>query len=378
MQNSDANSDVNSPSQTSSKRLVFCITELDPGGAEKALVRIAVGLKDLGWDVSVVSLRDAGVMAQPLHAAGIPVTALKCGWFGDVRAVYRLTRHLIASPPEILLCFLHQANIVGRIVGRWLKLPRVVSGIRVADSRRWIIWSDRLTRRLVDHYVAVSDAVAELHSRLCGIPSSKISAIPNGVDLPAEPSRRVVLGSPSSFRILYVGRLTAQKSPQTLVEAFCRLSDGVRTATTLDFIGDGPQRSAMTRLIQQRGLSDRVRLLGHRDDVADFLQAADLLVLPSIWEGLPNVVLEAMAHRLPVVASDVDGVRDLIRDKDTGWLVPPGQPDDLAATITQVLQSPQLRAEVAENAFAMVKENFTWDAAIRKYDGLLCRLMKSD
>ena len=109
--------------------VTFCITELDPGGAERALVRIAVGLRELGWEVNVVSLRDAGSLASPLRAADIPVRALECGGFLDIRAVLRLRQVLKEQQTRLLVCFLHQANIVGRIAGRLAGVPVVVSGI---------------------------------------------------------------------------------------------------------------------------------------------------------------------------------------------------------------------------------------------------------
>ncbi len=360
---------------SAASHVIFCITELDIGGAEKALVRIAIGLKELGWNVSVVSLRDRGLMAEPLEAADIPVTALECGWFGDMRAIVRLSRHLRQHRPAMLVCFLHQANIVGRIAGRWQKISRVLSGVRVGDARRWVVWTDRLTRGLVDHYIAVSDSVARLHAKLCHISPSSITAIPNGVDLPEHVRSGAERSSASGHRILYVGRLTVQKSPEALIEAFLRLPPALQDSTTVDVVGDGPQRDSLTRLIQQHGLQNRITLHGHRDDVPRFMSSADVLVLPSRWEGLPNVVLEAMAHGLPVIASAVDGVNDLIRHNETGWLVDqPASAVAFAETIAKVLQAPEQRAEVSRRGLAMVTNDFTWDAAIHRYNELLRRL----
>ena len=279
-------------SETSKKpgKLTLCITELDVGGAEKALVRIAIGLKNLGWEIDVVSVRDRGPLAQKLEEADIPVAALHCRGLLDVRAIFRLTRHLKKCRSTILMCFLHQANLAGRFAARLTGVKVCISGIRVADRRWQVVWTDRLTRWLVDHYVAVSQNVADEHSRLCRISSKKITAISNGVeiDLP-KPSHES--SNENRNRILFVGRLTPQKAPIDLLDAYQRLPQDLRQTTQLTFVGEGPQRSLLEARIQELDLQGHVELVGQSDDVPKFLATADLFVLPSKWEGLPNAAL---------------------------------------------------------------------------------------
>ncbi len=355
-------------------KVMFCVPELDPGGAEKALVRVASGLHQHGWSVSVVSLRDAGSLTCQLKSADIPVTALHCGGFIDFRAVFRLRRVLCRQQPQLLVCFLHQANIVGRIAAWLAGVHIVVSGIRVADRRKWVIWTDWLTCGLTRKYVAVSRHVADVHTRLCRISPDKMTVIRNGVDIPKHRPIRIKHGN-SQFRVLFVGRLAKQKQPMNLVHAIAAMPDELRNRTIVDFVGEGDLRCDLERQISTAGLTNRIHLRGYQSNVTDWMAHADVLALPSAWEGLPNAVLEAMACGLPVVASGVDGVAEIIESGVTGWLVPPGDVMALAAVLTQVANDWETRRAVADRAFEAVQHRFLWDSAIDGFDEVLTDLL---
>lgn len=364
-------------SQGAASTVTLCINELDPGGAERALVRIANGLLDRGWRVNVVSLRNAGHLSGQLEAAGISVTALGCGGFVDVRAIFRLRRVLRRQRPDVLVCFLHQANIVGRLSGWLAGVRAVVSGIRVADRRKWVIWTDRLTRGLTRKYVAVSQHVADVHGWLCGLGEERIMVIRNGVDIPDPPPIRIDRDD-SERRILFVGRLTEQKRPQNLVNAVAAMAVQPGKSVVVDFLGDGELRSELQQLIFATGLSGCVRLHGYQSNVAEWMAQADVLALPSAWEGLPNVVLEAMAHGLPVIATNVDGVPEIIEHGVTGWIIPPDDVAALTDALTNLLADINGRRLVANRAFDVVQQHFRWDTAVEAFDGLLSGLITAE
>ena len=247
-------------------RLTMAITELDVGGAERAFVQIASACKQKGWVVNVISLRDAGLLAEPLRQAGISVEALNCGGVTDVRAIGRMTRVLKESPPSVLLTFLNQANIVGRLAAKRAGVTAVVSGIRVAD-RRWIVRiPEVMTKRLVTHYVAVSRSVADVHCQLCGIEPDRMDVIYNGVDLPgidgATAIPRSELGCNEDDQlILCVGRLSEQKAPLSIIEAFDelrRLDPTGFSRRKLLFLGDGPLRPTLEKQIRNKQLENHV------------------------------------------------------------------------------------------------------------------------
>ena len=348
--------------------VTFCITELDVGGAEKALVRIAIGLQQRGWTVRVISLRDSGPMTASLEDAGISVTSLNCGSFADVRSYFRLKTAIQTSKLDVLVCFLHQANIYGRLVAHRLKIP-VISGVRVADRRKWIVWTERLTKSYVTHYIAVSKHVAETHSRLCGIQSDRISSISNGVDAIAVKTPRTEDDGTGEahYQILFVGRLTRQKAPMDLLSAFNALPANLRATSSLTFAGEGELAGQIEATVLRLGLTNKVNLIGQCDDPVALMAESTLLVLPSLWEGMPNVVLEAMAAGLPVVATDVDGTRELIDHRINGWLVAPGQPAELCTAIQEALENRQQRLRFAAVSQVLAVERFSWNQACQAY-----------
>lgn len=347
--------------------VTFCITELDVGGAEKALVRIAIGLQDLGWTVRVISLRDAGPMTGKLEEAGIPVTALNCGSFADVRTYFRLKAEIKNNRPDVLVSFLHQANIYGRLVASRLKLP-VVSGVRVADRRKFIAWTERLTKSCVTHYIAVSEHVAKTHASLCRIADNRISAITNGVDIiGVKDSVATSESTDHRFQLLFVGRLTRQKDPLTLLNAFDALPTELKAVSSLNYAGEGELRGDLEARITELGLSERVKLLGQCQNPTQLMTQSTLLVLPSLWEGMPNVVLEAMAAGLPIVATDVDGTRELITDQINGWLVPPSDFGRLCDAIRNALENEGQRSEFAKTSQVIAAERFSWNRIFGEY-----------
>lgn len=367
----------------------MAITELDVGGAERAFVRIAIGLKSLGWCVRVISLRDAGLLAEPLLQAGISVEALRCGGAADFRAINRMKLALLQHPPAVLLTFLHQANIVGRMAAKRAGVRTVVCGIRVADRRWSVSIPEWLTKRHVRQYVAVSRSVAQIHRDTCGIAAEKIKTIYNGVDLKnideavAVP-RCELRCDDDDHLILSVGRLRPQKAPLDVVEAFDalrRLDPPGHAHRKLVLVGDGPLQPAVEKLIRKKGLEDHVRLLGWRTDVASIMKAATVLVLASKWEGLPNVILESQAAGLPVVASAVDGCLEVIDDGQTGRLFPPGDTQRLAQILQELVGSKNdsfdapraTLARLAANARAFAA-HFSWEKCIAEYDALLRKL----
>ena len=351
--------------------LALCINELDRGGAEKALVRIACGLQALGWPVTVISLRERGPLAEPLEAAGIPVHALECRGMADLRTLGRLKHRLRQIKPAVLLTFLHQAGFWGRLAARGARVGITVCGIRVADRRHWVRWTDRLTRSRVDHYIAVSEHVARTHAKLCGIPPDRISSIPNGIDCGNESSLQ---DRREPARILFLGRLTRQKDPLTLLQAWRSMPDKLRNASELHFVGHG-DLSAKLRAAITAEEQDRICFHGHQPDVTEFLQQSTMLVLPSLWEGMPNAVLEAMAAKLPVIATQVDGTQELIPDSRFGWLVPPGDVKSLSAAMTEALRNPQERISRAAAALERVQTEFSWEQVVQQYDQQLSQLI---
>ncbi len=211
-----------------------------------------------------------------------------------------------------------------------------------------------------------------------GLPSEKLTVIPNAIPIEdfaatADPALRSELagGTPRPV-VLSVARLDPQKGECYLLEAAVQIPEAVFV-----LVGDGPQRSALESQAAALGLTERVRFLGRRSDVPALLAACDLFVLPSLYEGLPLSVLEAMAARRPVVATDIAGTREAVRDGITGLLVPPADPGALARALRRLLGDPSLGAALTSAAYDRMQVEYSAATMVKRvtqvYEMLLPR-----
>ena len=365
-------------------RIAFCITDLDPGGAERALVQLVTRLDRSAWEPAVFCLSKPGSLVSDLEQAKIPVTCYGASrsWHAG-RVFLSLRKNLREWQPRLLQTFLFHANFLGRLAGRSAGVPCIVSGLRVAERRsRGHLVLDRWTNSLVAANVCVSRSVAEFSVKAGGLLPSKVPVIHNGVDAEkfavAAPVSLASLGIPPGARvILTVGRLDPQKGLLVLLDSAKSL---VAEFPELHFllVGEGPQRSELETGIRHRGLSGRVHLAGWRADVPQLLKAATIFVLPSLWEGLPNVVLEAMAAGVPVICSRVEGAEELIDANRTGLLVDPGSPTELQPSIRQLLREPERADQLARAARETVRLEFTWEQMAARYQTLYRQLLSAD
>jgi glycosyltransferase involved in cell wall biosynthesis len=368
------------PSETPPTRIAFCITDLDAGGAERALVQIVTRLDRRRWEPHVFCLDAGGVLVTELRSAGIDVVCLGAHRPRDFLVVWPLYRRLAALRPAILQTFLFHANIVGRLAGAAARVPAIVSGIRVAEKRsRTRLWIDRMTDRLVTAHVCVSRDVADFSANHGGLPSEKMQVIPNGVDFErfanAAPTDLTQFGVPRGSRVLlFVGRLDPQKGPLQLLEAASELfADQADLHVVM--VGDGPLASELREWTRARKLQSRVHFAGRQEDIAGLMRAADLFVLPSQWEGLPNVVLEAMAAGTPIVATAAEGVRDLLGEGKLGVVVPLNGEPRLPEAIRNAFREKELRRETAVKAQGIVQEKFTWPQVVANYEHFYAEIL---
>ena len=353
--------------------VAFCITELDRGGAERALSQLVLGLNRDEWSPRVFCLGPRGHFADVIEAGGVTVECFDAsGVMSLPRVLLRLTLALRRFRPSVLQTFLFHANIVGRVAGRLARVPRIVSGIRVAERRsRWYGRIDRWTNWLVDHNVCVSQGVVDFAANETGLSRRKLSVIPNGVEYEAfasaTPADLTQFGVPKDSPVcITVGRLEQQKGIDVLLDAAARVKVDHPDCHFL-IVGDGRDRAALQARAVELGLAATTHFTGLRADVPNLLAAATLFVLPSRWEGMANALLEAMASGLPVVATAVEGSSELVRSGKTGLLVPAGTSVELATAIGGVLAAPCHSREMALAAQSTVKSVYTTDAAVRAY-----------
>ena len=233
----------------------------------------------------------------------------------------------------------------------------------------------RLARACVDRYIAVSEEVARRLRARFRVPDSRLQVVRNGIDVdrycrPTDPELRQSLRAGTRAVVLTVARLDPQKGHEHLLAAAAELPDA-----DFVFAGDGPERRRLEAMARALGVADRVRFLGHRRDVPDLLAACDVFVLPSLYEGLPLSVLEAMAAGKPVVATGVGGTDEAVVDGSSGLLVRPASPAALVTAIRALLGDPVLARRLAETGQARARQEFSAARMVREvagvYDDLL-------
>jgi glycosyltransferase involved in cell wall biosynthesis len=312
---------TSSDPEFSPRPLALVITELEPGGAERCLVELAARIDRSRFSPVVYSLGPRPVESKLALAARLGEAQIPTHFLGLTKpweyfaAVRRLAEMLREQRAEIMQSFLFHANVVGTGAARVAGVPHVVTGIRVADPRWWRTALERAATAHADRFVCVSQSVAEF-TRRRGFDSEKLVVIPNGVDLPrwknARPADLPAMGLPPGRRLLlYVGRLDQQKGLDRFFRELPAVFDELPEHDLL-LAGEGKQRASLERLTGWLGIASRIHFAGWQADVPSIIAAAELVVLPSRWEGMPNVVLEAMAAGKPVIATQAEGTVELL------------------------------------------------------------------
>jgi glycosyltransferase involved in cell wall biosynthesis len=326
-------------------------------GTETRLAEVARGLRDRGWRVQIVSLLPRGEVADDLAGEGFETAELGITSPTTLApAAARLRRLLAAFAPDVIHTALVHANVLGRLVGRSLGVP-VVSGYQMAtEVGPWRSLADRLTAPLAAGHIAVSEAAARWAMNN-GVPRRAIDVVPIGKRAAAAGDRAAIRGElriPAGATVIgYVGRLTAIKDPLTLAAA----ADIVSGEPWLLLVGDGDQRPALEG-------RPRTVFTGVVRDPSQYLAAMDVFAMASRSEGMPGALVEAMSAGLPVVATNVGGIPEVVTDGVDGLLVPPSDPDALAGAIESALGSPELGRAAAHTA----RTRFSLDAMLDGYE----------
>lgn len=372
-----------SDSMSPPHRIAFGITELDPGGAERMLVELVSRLDRAEWTPRVYCLGPEAHYARVLRERQVDVVCFSArGWTSAPRVLRAWTRDLKSFRPEILDNWLFHASLLGRFAGRRAGVPHVLSQVRVAERRNtWHGRLDRWTNTLVERNVCVSRGVAEFMEQRVGLDPRKTVVIPNAIDPEpyqnARPADLTPLGIPPGSPVLItIGRLEPQKGIDVLLDA---AAIALRQFADVHFliVGDGPDRQSLEQRSQQLGIAANVHWAGRRSDVPNLLAASTGLVLPSRWEGMPNVVLEAMAVGKPVVATDVEGVCELVRPDINGWVVAKENPQALAESLIRLLSNPQASAKMGCESQSIVANEFAMEGFVQNHITLWRNLLSA-
>ena len=370
-------------------KILYIITSSGIGGAERILYYTATGLDYNKYDISICSLKKKGEIAGDLEKQGIEVCCLHLGgrerflgWLSSIITLIWLFPYLIRIRPTIVHSFLFRANILARIAGYLTGVPIVISSVRVmGGEKRYFHYIEKITSFMVDHYVAVSESVKRYIIDKSKISAEKISVIYNGVNIKSqddlhEQNVRMPFKIEDEDRILMtVGRLHEQKGHYYLVKAISKVQKEFPKVKLL-VIGEGEEENNLKKLVKSLDLTNEVIFIGLSSDIEEILPMAELFLLPSLWEGLPNVLLEAMAAGKPVIATEVGGVPELVIHGETGMLVPHKDSDALACAIADLLKNRLKARRMGETGRIRAEEHFSIQKMIEKTESLYQELLR--
>jgi glycosyltransferase involved in cell wall biosynthesis len=348
------------------RRILLLITDLRLGGTPTVVRQLAVRLNnDPDFHVHVACLDRWGPVADQLRDRGIPVTALNARSVLDFTIVFRLIRLIRRENIDTVFSFLIHANAVAAIASFFVRDVRFLQSIQTTQpSPRWHWIVQRTIRNAAERIVVPSLSVADAAKQWSAVEEERILVISNAVeieDFAAKP--REISGK----RIGFIGRLDPIKRIEDLVIALSLLPADY----TLDIFGEGIQRSQILSEISRLGLQGRALLHGEIAGSAQALRKIDVLVLSSDAEGFGLVLIEAMAAGVPVIGTNVSGIRDVIEDGASGLLVPPRNPRALANAIEKILTDPLLAGKLVTGGIDRVRKNYDWSVLIDSYRNLL-------
>jgi len=364
-------------------RVVHIIDDLGAGGAQRQLVELLLGADQEYFDHRVCSLSsERAARAQLLADRGFAIAYVAQRGRLDLRAGVRLLRYLRANRPEIVQTWLFTADLYGRVTARLSRAPVVISSVRSTDPAkpRHHVWADRLLDHWTDRFIVNARSVGQRLEERERVDPGRIVVIYNGVDTVrfargGDPTAvRKNLGWSRNHEVVgFVGRMRPEKRADLFVSAAARVHARRPSARFL-IVGGGPEQGSVERQIDDLGLGRVVAIIPFQLDVVPVFRALDVLVSPSDFEGCSNVILEAMASRVPVVATDVGGNRELIGETD-GRLVPANDPAALADMVEETLADPQGRRARAASAERRARDQFSLERMVGEHEALYRELL---
>jgi glycosyltransferase involved in cell wall biosynthesis len=363
-------------------RVVYLAHAFMVGGAEEMVLNLVRHLPPR-FEPMVCCINQPGPIGEEIRKTGAPfaVLGLTPGWRrpGDVR---RIGRYLRETQPTIVHTFLLTASLYGRLAAILTRVPVVIgTEVNIYERKQPLhALAERLLMAGTSRVIASADSVRDFYIKQIHAAPQKVDVVYNAVDwnqLQTTATRDVLRRSlgllPDAQVAGIIARLTEQKGHRYLLEALA--STPSLANVQLLVIGDGDLRESLVQDARARGLERRVHFLGARRDLGDLLAAMDVFVLPSLWEGLPLSMILAMGAGLPIVATAVAGVPEVVEEGRTGLLVPPADAAALGAALARVFGDAAFAQRMGREARASVLPRFGVDGYVRSIAGLYDRLL---
>ena len=355
------------------------VLSLEYGGLEKVVINLAERLDREKFHTSICCLDKLGELAEEAKEKGIKVVMVKRRPGIDFFLPFRLA-HILKKERVNLLHTHNMGPLFYGSLAAWLARVPIVLNTRHGRERKigsqWI-W------RLNNEIITISEDAKKELSISNRINSEKIRVIYNGIETKQYITKtniykvKKVLNINSTLVIGTVARLSPEKDQFTLLEAFSKIAQMV-DSVKLVIVGDGILRQELERRSKSLGIKDKVLFLGFRQNISEILSIFDVFVLSSLTEGIPLTLLEAMAAGKPVVATNVGGNPEVVVDGETGFLVPPKNPEKMAEAIITLLKNEELAMKMGEAGRKRVEEKFSLERMVREYEEIYRNLLKYD
>ncbi len=365
-------------------RILFVVNGFAIGGGELKLLELISEMKrryPTKYRIVVASVGQSGPLEEKFRKVTDRTEIFFKRHTYDVRQILGLIRLIQEERIQLIQTTLFYADILGTLAG-------ILTGIRNVNS--WEVYTEqysfkqkcayRLASKWLSAIVAVSDATRKKMIQQYHLPEAKVRTIHYGIDVKKFLGKnpryiREELGIPKNTIVFgTIARFTEQKGHRYLIQAIPKLIQHFPHVLFL-WVGDGPLRPSLIQLAQDHNILSYIQILGFRKDVDALLHAMDIFVLPSLYEGFPNAVLEAMVCGKPVVATRVDGIPEAVVHGETGVLVPPKDPEALAEALIQMGQNSTLRKRMGENGKRRIHEYFLLEHQINAFDQLYKELV---
>lgn len=363
------------------KKVIHIIQSLNNGGCENMLLR-TLPLLDR-FEHKIITLKEPGELAPLFAEKDIPMITVRCGGFFDVFSIFRLRELIRKENPDTVLTYLFHADVLGRLTLFGTTSAPVIPFLRTTFNHpKYLIprvfeW---LTRPLVSHYFANSDAVKEFYIKHIGVYPEKITVIPNGIDtsyfdsIIPDPKLKESLGiQPNDFVIICVANLHINKGHRYLLRAFEAVYKK-HPETYLLIVGDGVERAHLKNQIHRYTSKNNIAFLGRRTDVPELLKISDCFILPTLFEGMSNAIMEAMASSLPVITTDIPENRSLVENNKTGFLVPLKSWKKIVEITIALIADKELRKKSGRTGCRFIEENFSLKSSANSFGEFLKNL----
>ncbi len=357
------------------KKVLHITIGLEFGGTENM---IAMLLPNLEGEHILVALKGDGPIGERLRQNGIKVIPLYGKGKMDLSIIGRLYKIIKEEKPNIIHTYLYYANILGTLLGKLANVPIMLTSLEALDV--WLKGHHKFLLRICGNYqkvfITCAKKVEESYTNRVGLPANKMRLIYHPMDIIRFSPKEYYNTNKNKIIIGAVSRLDEPtKGLQVLLHSLPYiLKDIKKNKKNLEIevwlIGDGPSHQLLENLTQKLGLTSIVKFLGSRNDIPELLQQLDIFVMPSLWEGAPNALLEAMSTALPIVATNVGGIPELAEHNKSALLVPSKNPEAIANAILYLINNPSEAQKLAKEARKQIEKRFAMPIIVKQLNDL--------